>query len=280
MQITENMRQFILRQKEKADSLLFFLSCIALGLFASNEVMAVKPDLFMIGQSDWSMIQIVARFCIWGSFLAHFVIYAMVSGKPWKYAREHVIEVLICLAWFPHHNVSLLRDLTSLLSVDTVQMVGTLANGLLVVRHIVRSARTHPLIVTGSAFLFVIVAASELLMLVEPQTFHNLFDAIWYAMVTTTTVGYGDIVPHSFAGRCIGMALMVSGISLAGAFIGIVSQLMQRRLGRSEGEKEITALSEKLAAEQETNKRLLAALEKDNELKAKLLALLEKSEQK
>src|SRR5207248_2577931 len=135
--------------------------------------------------------------------------------------------------------------------------------------HIVKNLRAHPLVVTGSAFLFVIITASELLMRVEPETFHTLLDAVWYSMATTTTVGYGDIVPHTHLGRCIGIGLMVSGISLAGAFIGIVSQMMQRRLGQN-GDKEVSELRERLTLEQSKSERLLHALETDNKLKAKL----------
>ena len=95
-------------------------------------------------------------------------------------------------------------------------------------------------------------------------------------MVTTTTIGYGDIVPKTFAGRCIGMGLMVAGISLAGAFIGIVSQFMQQRLGSSKEHQELLQLKAKLAEEKALTKRLTDALERDNELKSKLLELMSK----
>ena len=278
MKLTENLRHFLLRQKERADSLLFFLSFLALALFASNEIVAMQPQLMPIGHQQWDALQLFARFVTWISFVAHFVGYGILSSKPWKYAREHKLQLLICLAWFPHQNASLLHDLTNVLSLEMVQLIGTLANAAFVVQHIVQNLRKNALIATGSVFLFVIITASELLVRVEPQTFPNLFDALWYSMVTTTTVGYGDIVPHTFAGRCIGLVLMLSGISLAGAFIGIVSQFMQHRLGHQEGSKEVSELQQQLDEERATNKRLLEALEQDNRLKTRLLEVLEKQE--
>lgn len=278
MKLTEKLRQFLLPQKERADTLLFLLSCLALGLFVSNEIVAMQPQLLPIGHQQWDALQLFARLVVWLSFVAHLFSYGMLSGTPWKYVREHKLQLLICLAWFPHQNASLLRDLTNVLSLEMVQLIGTLANGAFVVQHIVRNLRKNALIATGSVFLFVIITASELLMRVEPQTFPNLFDALWYSMVTTTTVGYGDIVPHSFAGRCIGIVLMLSGISLAGAFIGIVSQFIQSRLGHQEGNKEVSELQKQLAEEREKSRRLLEALEQDNQLKARLLEVLEKQE--
>ncbi len=279
MTLTRSMQDFLLRHKGKADNLLFLLSCLALALFASNEIVAVKADALVLNASQWATVQILSRFTIWIFFVIHFAAYGMLSGNPWQYARSHLVELLVCIAWFPHHDVSILRDLTNILSIGTVQLLGTLANGLLVVRHIVRTMRTHPVIVTSSVFLLVIFTASEMLMQVEPQTFPSLFDALWYSVVTTTTVGYGDLVPQTFAGRCIGMGLMLSGISLAAACIGIVSQSVQNRIGQVQN-KEAQLLAEKLSEEQEKNKRLINALEKDNQLKEQLLRLLEKQSEK
>ena len=51
----------------------------------------------------------------------------------------------------------------------------------------------------------------------------NGFDAIWWAICTITTVGYGDKFPITFGGRIVSILLMVSGIGLFGALVGYVS---------------------------------------------------------
>jgi voltage-gated potassium channel len=43
-------------------------------------------------------------------------------------------------------------------------------------------------------------------------------DAIWWSIVTTTTVGYGDISPESLGGRIIAVFLMITGIGMIGTF--------------------------------------------------------------
>lgn len=271
----EKLRQFLLRNKARAETLLFMLSLLALALFTSNEIVAANPEALPIDAASWSSIQLGARMIVWASFVAHFVSYGLLSSNPWRYARDHLTELLICLAWFPHGS-SLLHSFSTLLSLETVQLIGTLANGYVVVRHIVRNLSSHPLLVTGSVFLFVIVSAAELLMYVEPQTFTNLFDSIWYAMVTATTIGYGDIVPKTVVGRTIGMVLMVAGISLAGAFIGIVSQFMQSRIGQNQENKELERVKAELAEQKLLSERVLEALEQDRQLKQELIELLKK----
>jgi voltage-gated potassium channel len=48
--------------------------------------------------------------------------------------------------------------------------------------------------------------------LVDPAM-GNFRDALWWAIVTVTTVGYGDVVPTSTAGRLVASVLMIAGVS-------------------------------------------------------------------
>jgi len=59
--------------------------------------------------------------------------------------------------------------------------------------------------------------------------------ALWWACVTVTTVGYGDLSPVTFEGRCIAVAMMVCGIALLGTITAtIASWLVERVAAREE----------------------------------------------
>ncbi|HOO70885.1 MAG TPA: ion channel [Spirochaetota bacterium] len=65
-------------------------------------------------------------------------------------------------------------------------------------------------------------------------------DSVWWAFVTSTTVGYGDYYPKSTAGRIAGILLMFFGVSLVGVITGnIASLLVEKQLKEGRGLKEL-----------------------------------------
>jgi len=58
---------------------------------------------------------------------------------------------------------------------------------------------------------------------VAGSTIHSIPDAFWWAIVTMTTVGYGDEVPAGTVGRLIGAACAVSGILTVAMSVPIVA---------------------------------------------------------
>jgi voltage-gated potassium channel len=80
-----------------------------------------------------------------------------------------------------------------------------------------------------------IVALSSIaISLVEPDI--TPVNGIWWTIVTMTTVGYGDISPHSLGGRIIAVMLMFFGIGVLGMFsASVASVLVQHKLREERG---------------------------------------------
>ena len=76
--------------------------------------------------------------------------------------------------------------------------------------------------------ILLVIAGGVLIHYAEGMT---LSDGIWWAFVTATTVGYGDISPNSLYGRLIAMVLMLLGIGLIGS---VTSTLTSYFLGEKE----------------------------------------------
>lgn len=61
-------------------------------------------------------------------------------------------------------------------------------------------------------------------------------DGLWWALTTLTTVGYGDHVPATAAGRAVGAAVMVAGIAVIGGVAAGVALLVAHAVANAEEE--------------------------------------------
>ena len=91
-----------------------------------------------------------------------------------------------------------------------------------------------PLITVG-AFVVLYVAISALLIFnVEPETFNSYFDALYWAVVSLTTVGYGDIYPTTVVGRVITMMSSVLGVAIIALPSGIITAEYMKEVANKE----------------------------------------------
>jgi len=143
-----------------------------------------------------------AEVAIWAVFALSLLIRATLSTRRLPYLAQHWLSIAMVvlpplpLAW-------------------TAAAVG---------RSIVGMRRV--LAVKGLGYLLVaatlvVAVAAGMVVEVERQsafrTIRTLDDAVWWAVSTVTTVGYGDYYPTTTAGRAVGIALMLLGIALFGA---------------------------------------------------------------
>lgn len=87
--------------------------------------------------------------------------------------------------------------------------------------------QARPLASVFALFLILLFLASAAMHVLErsgqPQQFGTLPKALWWAVVTLTTTGYGDEVPHTVLGHLLGSVVMVGGIATFGLWTGILA---------------------------------------------------------
>ena len=116
-----------------------------------------------------------------------------------------------------------------------------------------RSRAAHA-IATGHVFRYLAGATVVLTIvsgvavwLIDRRDFPTLGEALWWAVQTLSTVGYGDIVPHSTWGRVVGSVVIVFGVTFLALLTATVTSYFvsadqeQRSLARDEDRGELDA---------------------------------------
>jgi voltage-gated potassium channel len=83
---------------------------------------------------------------------------------------------------------------------------------------------------------------SRVLRTVDAGEYGSLWDGVWWAVVTVTTVGYGDLYPKTVQGRLIGIVLMFVGIG----FLSLLTASIASRFVKQERSDEHVEMMEAL----------------------------------
>lgn len=177
-----------------------------------EETQAISPSLARV--ADW---------LVWLAFLVETTLLASLVRNPRRYLLRNWMNPVIVLIGFPLFwqfapLAGLLRAIRLLLVLMLLVRLSKSVRKLLA-----RHQLGHILAVA----FFTIVLSGVLISHIDPSV-GSVWDGMWWAWVTMATVGYGDVVPHSPAGRLFGSLLIMFGVvvlslltaSLAAFFIG------------------------------------------------------------
>ena len=85
--------------------------------------------------------------------------------------------------------------------------------------------KTNYLIKVVIGILFIWVVGAIIISFIEGGAFQNIWNSLWWTIVTMTTVGYGDMAPDSALGRILAILIMFCGISLIAVVTGTISSI-------------------------------------------------------
>jgi voltage-gated potassium channel len=155
---------------------------------------------------------------IWGLFLLDYVMNVALAQDRRRWFWRHVHELLIVV-------LPVLRPLRLLRLVSVLRVFDRAQEELLRGRIVIYAI--------GSSLLLILVSALAMLDLerdVPGASITTIGDALWWAVVTITTVGYGDLSPVTIGGRCIAVGVMVGGIALLGTITASLASWFLERV--------------------------------------------------
>ena len=123
--------------------------------------------------------------------------------------------------------------LTEVLKVFRIVRIFRYSKGIRTMIDILKSSK-KALFAVGSLAAGYILISALVVFNVEPNTFNSFFDAVYWATVSLTTVGYGDIYPVTVIGRTIAMLSSFFGIAIVALPAGIVTAEYMKSFNENE----------------------------------------------
>lgn len=181
----------------------------------------MSPDTHLF--TDW---------LLWGFFVAELLVLSWLVKERWRYWSRNWFNIIVIIAAMPllwnEQELGILR------AIRFVLVVIKLVNLSATIRAVL--SRNNLGITILSIWIFVF-CGGVMMAAIDPA-FHNIWDGVWWAWVTVTTVGYGDIVPVSGAGRLLAGLMMLMGLGLFSLITANFSAFFVAREERKIVEKE------------------------------------------
>jgi voltage-gated potassium channel len=187
---------------------------------------------------------LAADWLIWAAFAIEYIVRAFLSPRKWHFFTHNLIDFVVVAVPFAQ-PLRLIRSLRLLRLARGSRVVAFAAKGAKEGRSLFsRENFSYALLVS---FLAILGGAALVLSVersVPNANIRSFPDAVWWAIVTVATVGYGDKYPVTAEGRAIAVVLMVLGIGLFGLIAATLSSFFVEQQNRGQ----LAAINKRLEA--------------------------------
>jgi voltage-gated potassium channel len=192
--------------------------------------LAVVPALIIEDRTTSESLRrtaITINWIAWLAFVAEFLVRFALANHRWRYVRYAWFDLALIVITPPFLVPDALQGARSIRAVRAVRLLRVLRAGTVagIALRNLRGLLNH----RGLAYVLcvgtiaVTLGALGIYLLERGENIKSLADAYWWAVVTVTTVGYGDVSPTTGEGRLIAVLLMFVGIGVISVFTATLS---------------------------------------------------------
>lgn len=145
---------------------------------------------------------VLINYTIWGLFAIDYMVQFKLAPEKKKYFKTHIVElILVAVPFF--------RPLRALRALVFTTQASVRSKKSLI--------QSIPLIMTGAAILMIVIMGAAILDIERSApgaNIHTPMDALWWGLVTITTIGYGDKFPVTTEGRLVAGVMIIFGVAM------------------------------------------------------------------
>jgi voltage-gated potassium channel len=191
------------------------LSLLFIGVYA-------WPILDPAMDEFWRLVCEVSDLVIWGVFCVEYAVRLFLARRRRRFVRTHWFDLAVLI-------LPMLRPLRALRLLNALRVLN---------RHAVAWTRGRLAVYVVATTVLIVLISSLAVLEAErghpDTTIQSYPSALWWAVCTITTVGYGDLYPATTEGRLVAVALMIGGLGLIGFTTGSLASWIVDRLSHDE----------------------------------------------
>ena len=208
-----------------------FEMAISVAVFASIAIMALETFALPAGLTEALFIADVTLSLV---FVAEYLLRVATAENKRGYITSFygIIDLVAILPILVHAaaSVRVLR-LLRVLRVLRLLKLKRYNDALDRYRQALKLIAAEAVLFTGVAFIFIISFAFVIYEVeheAQPEKYRNIFDSIWWAVISLTTVGFGDLYPVTTAGRLLTLAMVLTGMGIVAVPTALLASALSR----------------------------------------------------
>lgn len=183
---------------------------------------------------------------VWGVFLLEAMVLSLLVRNRRLFWKQNWLNLLIVFGGLP---LLFMQQVSALAFLRVLRLILLVVVLIRMTRRSLKLMARHALTATLVIALFLVVSIGTLVASIDPN-FDSIWDGLWWAVVTISTVGYGDITPISAEGRLLGVVLILFGVvvfsmvtaNVAAFLVGLQVEESSEEMSREEVKHELMIL--------------------------------------
>jgi voltage-gated potassium channel len=235
--------------------------------------LAIVPALLLDDHANGTQFHRAAEtlnWVVWLAFCGELIVKAWLSGNARWFLRHAWFDLLIVVLSPPFFGPEYLQGVRVLrLSrvarlVRLLRAVGVAGIALESAKDALRHRRFHYVVLISVVVVSIGALGIYGVEHGHNETIQSVGDAFWWAIVTATTVGYGDLSPKTSEGRFIAVVLMLVGIGFISILTATIASLFLDQ-GKRDAARDFERLEERLARVEQKQDEVLAAIQRQRQ---------------